>query len=77
MYDGVAPRGSSDPQVKCSLDTRTKIVPYTIIFKLVPTFKLVHQSEVTVSSGKPTISGISIQVEDGDVFFLLFKVLCS
>ena len=35
--------------MKCSLDTRTKIVPFTIIFKLVPKFKLLHQSEVNVS----------------------------
>ena len=37
--------------MKCALDTRTKFVPYTIIFKLVPKFKLLHQSEVTVAQG--------------------------
>ena len=39
------------PHLKCALDTRTKFVPYTIIFKLVPKFKLLHQSEVTVAQG--------------------------
>ena len=45
------PGGPLTPHVKCSLDTRTKIVPYTIIFKLVPKFKLLHKSEVTVAQG--------------------------
>ena len=45
------PVGHPDPHVKCALDTRTKFVPYTIIFKLVPNFKLLHQSEVTVAQG--------------------------
>ena len=45
------PGGPMTPQMKCSLDTRTKIVPYTIIFKLIPKFKLLHKSEVTVAQG--------------------------
>ena len=49
---GRAPRrGPLTPQLKRSLDTRTKNVPYTIIFKLVPKFKLLHKSEVTVAQG--------------------------
>ena len=32
------------PHVKYALDTQTTFVPYTIIFKLVPKFKLLHQS---------------------------------
>ena len=44
---GSCPSGAPlTPHVKCALDTRTKIAPYTIIFKLVPKFKLLHQSEV-------------------------------
>ena len=47
---GRAPRrGPLTPQLKRSLDTQTKNVPYTIIFKLVP--KLLHKSEVTVAQG--------------------------
>ena len=34
------------PHVKYALDTRTKNFHYTIIFKLVPKFKLLHQTEV-------------------------------
>ena len=45
------PEGPLTPQLKRSLDTRTKIVPYTIIFKLVPKFKLLHKREVTVAQG--------------------------
>ena len=37
--------------MRCALDTRTKKFPYTIIFKLIPKFKLLHQSEVTVCPG--------------------------
>ena len=49
---GRAPRrGPLTPQLKRSLDTRTKNVPYTILFKLVPKFKLLHKSEVTVAQG--------------------------
>ena len=49
---GRAPRrGPLTPQLKRSLDTRTKNVPYTIIFKLVQKFKLLHKSEVTVAHG--------------------------
>ena len=46
-----SPGGPLTPHVKCALDTRTKFVPYTIIFKLVPKFKLLHKSEVTVAQG--------------------------
>ena len=45
------PGGPLTPHVKCALDTRTKFVPYTIIFKLVPKFILLHKSEVTVAQG--------------------------
>ena len=48
---GTPRRGPLTPQLKRSLDTRTKIVPYSIIFKLVPKFKLFHKSEVTVAQG--------------------------
>ena len=52
MYGRVAlPGALPDPQVKCTLDTWTKIVPYTIIFKLAPKFKLLHKSEITVAQG--------------------------
>ena len=46
MVESCPPGGPLTPHVKCTLDTRTKIVPYTVIFKLVPKFKLLHQSEV-------------------------------
>ena len=46
MYGGWRPlEGPPDPQLKISLDSHTKIV------KLVPTFKLLHKSEVTVAQG--------------------------
>ena len=48
---GSTPRGPPTPHVRCALDTRTKTFPYTIIFKLIPKFKLLHQSEVTVGPG--------------------------
>ena len=52
MSGGVAPPGGPPtPHVRCALDTRTKKFPYTIIFKLIPKFKLLHQSEVTVGPG--------------------------
>ena len=45
------PQGAPDPPCEMRLDTRTKFVPYTIIFKLVPKLKLLHKSEVTVAQG--------------------------
>ena len=57
------------PTVRCALDTRTNFFPYTIIFKLIPTFKLLHQSEVTVGPGTLLYGYLSRKVS-----FWLFKI---
>ena len=51
------------PHLNRSLDTLTKIVPYNIIFKLIPTFKLLHKSEVTVAQG--TLLNARVEGEEG------------
>ena len=56
--------GPLTPHVKCALDdTRTKFVPYTIILKLVPKFKLLHQSEVTVAQ-ETLLSAMTIEMSE-------------